>query len=225
MPTTPAAAVSPFEPVLRHDVDRLPKQFVDQYLVGPDDDERTVLTGEMDRVWHRPRWIWPILRVLAVVDIIFPEEGTGIPSEMVVEGMRDPGGGAAQLWLRSFAFPSPRRFDAVMTFDPREGRVVEWLRPRHLVQVVWDVTFEPPATMRIRAERIRVGRGRWRFGLPRWLGPVVTATETADGGDHITITLVVHHRALGDVFGYEGRFRVHREPRSGARRTGRSDPG
>lgn len=202
---------SPFEPVLRPDLDRLPQQFRDQYLVRPDDPERAVLSGTMHRVWHRPGWIWPMLRLLAVFDIIFPEQGSDITAEMIIEGADTPSGRAAQVWRRSFAFSSPRRFDAIMTFDSHEGRVVEWLRPRNLIEVVWDVAFEPPATIRITANRIRLGRGRWRFTLPKWAGPDVSAVETADADCHITIDLVVRHPWLGDVFGYEGRFHVRRE--------------
>ena len=171
---------SPFEPVLRRDLDRLPQQFRDQYLVGPDDAERAVLTGTTHRVWHRPRWIWPMLRLLAVFDIIFPEQGSDVAAEMIIEGADDPSGRATQVWRRSFAFSSPRRFDAIMTFDSHQGRVVEWLRPANLIEVVWDVAFEPPATIRIIANRARIGRGRWHFTLPRWAGPEVSAVETAD---------------------------------------------
>jgi hypothetical protein len=53
-----------------------------------------------------------MLRLLAVFDIIFPEQG--------IEGADDPSGRAAQVWRRSFAFSSPRRFDAIMTFDSHE---------------------------------------------------------------------------------------------------------
>ncbi len=208
---SPAEAISPFEPVLGGDVGRLPPQFRDQYLVRPGETERAVLRGAMGRIWHRPRWLWPVLRVLATLDIIFPEQGRNIEAEMTVDGVLDATGRSCQTWKRSFNLPRPRRFDATMSFDPALGRVVEWLRPRDLIEVVWDVAFEPPATIRIATERMRFGRGRRRVTLPRWLTPDVIATETAVGADEITIELVVRHRWLGDVFGYEGRFRVTRE--------------
>lgn len=205
------AGGSPFEAVLRHQADLLPQQFVNQYLVGPDDSERALLVGTMERIWHRPKAIWPLLRMLAVLDIIFPEQGTNVPATMTVEGFWASGGRPAQTWRRSFALPTTRRFDAVMSFDSEVGRVVEWLRPWQLIEVVWEVAFEPPSTMRITAERMRIGRGSRRVSLPTWLTPSVIAVETAVGDQDIAIKLLVSHAWLRDFFGYEGRFRVTRE--------------
>lgn len=140
---------------------------------------------------------------------------------MIVHGFWDQHGRAAQGWNRSFYFPKPRRFDATMTFDPELNRVVEWLRPWNLFEVVWEVVFEPPDTIRIVAERVRVGWRTRRWTLPAWASPHVQAVERAVGDSHIWIDLLVGNRIMGDIFGYEGRFHVRREPKPtlpGARR-------
>ena len=209
--------ISPFEAVLDRDANALPRQFVDQYFVRPSDVDHAVLVGSMSRIWHRPRWIWPMLRVLAVFDIIFPEQGINVPAEMTIQGLRDSSGRPAQAWRRSFALLSPRRFDAIMSFDRDMDRVVEWLKPWNLIEVIWDVAFDPPRTIRITAARMRLGRGSRRVTLPTWMVPRVSAIETAVGDHEITISLVVSHPLLGDFFGYDGRFNVRRESTASSR--------
>ena len=72
----------------------------------------------------------------------------------------------------------------------------------------WDVRFVPPETLVIegRTAFVRVGR-RWRR-LPCPLVPNVRAVERAVGVNRIHVELVVAHRRLGPVFGYEGTFEL-----------------
>ena len=83
--------------------------------------------------------------------------------------------------------------------------------------VVWNVAFEPPATIRIVTERLRVGVGSARITLPRWSAVEVHVSETAleEQRQQIAVDLVVQHPWLGAIFGYAGRFQVRREPKDG----------
>jgi uncharacterized protein (TIGR01777 family) len=217
MTPPPMGSHSPFFPVLAGAVEGMPGVLRDQYLVRPADDYRVVLEGTMDRIWHRPFWLWPLFRLLAVFDILFPEQGRNVEASMVVEGLHDGQGGDVQTWRRAFAFRRPRRFDATMTFDPRLARVVEHVRPGGVLEVVWNVRFEPPATIWIVTEGMRFGVGRCRMTLPRWAAVEVRVSETAlgDQSDAIAVDLVVRQRWLGEIFGYAGRFQVRREAKEG----------
>jgi uncharacterized protein len=215
--TTPLKPASPFFPVLGGAVEDLPGVLRDQYLVRPTDDYRVVLEGTMDRIWHQPFWLWPFLRLLAIFDILFPEQGNHIEASMMVEGRHDKQGRGTQTWHRTFQFRKPRRFDATMAFDLRRARVVEWMGPFNVLEVVWNVTFEPPATIRIETEGIRVGMGRGRMVLPRWASVEVRVSETAllGGSEAIAVDLAVRQLWLGEIFGYTGRFQVRRERKEG----------
>ena len=171
----------------------------------------------MDRIWHRPFWLWPFFRLLAAFDILFPEQGSNVVGSMIVEGLHDGQGGGAQTWRRTFEFRRPRRFDATMAFDFRLARVVERMGPFGVLEVVWNVTFEPPATIRIVTEGIRFGVGRCRIALPRWAAMEVRVSETAlgDRSDTIAVDLAVRQPWLGEIFGYAGRFQVRREVKEG----------
>ncbi len=208
-------SASPFFPVLGGVTEALPGVLRAQYLLRPTDDERVVLEGAMDRIWHRPFWLWPFFRLLALFDILFPEQGHNIQASMVVEGQPNEYACGAQTWCRTFLFRTPRHFDATMEFDPTLGRVVEHVGPDGVLEVVWDVTFEPPATIRIVTSGLRVGVGRFRIRLPRWATVEVQVSEMAleAQSQQITVDLEVRHPWLGAIFGYAGRFQVRKEQR------------
>jgi uncharacterized protein (TIGR01777 family) len=210
---TPLESRSPFFPVLSGVVNDLPEVLRDQYLVRFEDPYRVVLEGTMDRIWHRPFWLWPFLRLLAIFDILFPEQGNDIEASMVVEGQPGRQGGGAQTWHRAFRFNKLRRFNATMVFDQRLARVVERLEPFGILEVVWNVTFEPPDTIRIGTEDIRAGVDRCRMVLPRWVSVEVEVSETAllDRNGTIAVAFVIRQPWLGEIFGYTGRFQVRKE--------------
>ncbi len=215
--TMPLGLHSPFFPVLAAAVENLPAVLRDQYLVRPSDPYRVVLEGRMDRIWHQPFWLWPFLRLLALFDILFPEQGRDIEASMIVEGRHDGQGGSAQTWYRTFQFRRPRHFNATMTFDLRLARVVERMAPFGMLEVLWNVTFEPPATIRIETCGMRVGVNRLRIALPRWASVEVRVSETAlsERSETIAVNLAVRQPWLGEIFGYTGRFQVHREMKEG----------
>jgi uncharacterized protein len=211
--TTPDGTYSPFFPLLASIRDDLPEVLRDQYLVRPTDPYRVVFEGIMDRIWHRPFWLWPVLRVCACFDILFPEQGKDIGALMVVEGQYDGQGGGGQTWKRTFRFRHPRHFNATMRFDLYQARVVEHMAPLDLVEVVWNVRYEKPSTIYIETEGIRVGVSRFRVTLPRWASAQVRVRETAlvDRPETIIVDLRVQQPWLGEIFGYTGQFRVRRE--------------
>jgi hypothetical protein len=183
-------------------------------MVIPLFDAVGVPRDSMDRIWHRPFWLWPLFRLLAVFDTLFPEHGSNIQASMTVVGLSNVYACGAQLWRHAFLFRTPRRVDATMAFDPKLARMVERVRPGGVLEVVWNVAFKPPATIRIVTEGMRVGIGRFRITLPHWSAVAVHVSETAlnKQRQRIAVDLVVQHPWLGAIFGYAGQFQARREP-------------
>src|SRR5215472_5131832 len=207
----PPADASPFASVLSPIGAQLASPLHDQYLLSPLDHHRVRLTGQMHKIWHRPRWIRPLLVLLSWWSILVPETGTNVPADMLVAVGYDRRGRPCQVWERCFAFGRRRRrFTSVMVYDARRRTVVERLGPGGLIQVPWRMRIMATGGLRIDVEGLWLGR----FRLPRAISADVIAIEQALDARTVQIELVVNHRLLGPVFGYEGRFQADREPLS-----------
>ena len=188
---------SPFESLLASEPE-LPGVFREQFL-----GESGLLEGRMDRVWRRGRLLRPVFSALAAARLLFPETGHDVPARLRLS----LDGDGRQHWRRDFRFPRLRRFDAVLASD-RELGLVELLGPGGRIAMPWEVRFVPPGMLVIEGRNafVRVGR-RW-CPLPGPLVPTVRAVERAVGPSRIHVELVVAHRRLGPVFGYEGTFEL-----------------
>ena len=204
---------SPFAHIFAAYSEMPPSVLCDQYIVSADTPYRVILEGTMDRIWHRPAWLWPFFWLLIWIDLLFPETGTHIPATMNVTGRRAANGHDYQTWDRTFVFPPLRRFNAIMVYDPTQDCVVERLGPGHLLQMAWTIRFLAPASIEIMTTSCTVRVGRQRFHLPDFLYPSVRAVQTAllDRPDTIHIDLVMTHAWLGPIFGYNGKFSLRRE--------------
>lgn len=206
---------SPFDTDLRPHVDDLPSAFREQFLTPADAPYEIVLNGEMDNVWHRPRWLWPLFWLSARFDMLFPETGIRVPAAMVIAGGKHRDGRPYQTWQRTFRFPKPRRFNATMEYDERAGQLIELLGPANALRLEWGTRFAPPLTIEIWTKRAALRAGRLRLPLPRWLTGTVRVVERADAhlGDTIHVDLTISHTLFGQVFGYTGTFQLRRRAR------------
>jgi hypothetical protein len=198
----------PFDPLFAKVQAEFPLAFQYQFLHSVDTESVVLLEGTMDKVWHRPVWLWPLFWLLAQVDILFPETGMQIPASMQVIGGRDEQHQPYQKWDRVFSFNRLRYFNAIMAYDQRRQCVVEWLGPWNVIQVAWDIRFQPPTTIRIVTKGCRLIIGGIQLPLLRWFYPQVKATETVVANDLIHIDLEVSHPLLGVIFGYDGYFQI-----------------
>ena len=83
----------------------------------------------MERVWHRRRWLRPILGLLARWAVLYPEQGSNVPTRMLIAPARDRRGRPVHIWRRTFAFPAERRIDAELAYEPELGQLVDgWAR-------------------------------------------------------------------------------------------------
>lgn len=165
----------------------------------------------METIWHRPRWVGPILRFLARWAVLYPETGANVPTRMLIAPGLDRHGRPRHVWRRTFAFPAERHIDAEIVYEPKLNQVVEWMGPRKSFEMAWRPFFLPPRSIEVRAELRAIRLGRVRLPLPRPLRVTARAIDTAGpGDDEVRCDLVVSHPLLGPVFGYVGDFRVTR---------------
>lgn len=203
---------SPFDAALAGYGPQLPPVFHTQFLAPGEPSTPFKLVGHMDRIWHRPRWLWPAFWLLAQIDALFPETGLMVPASMTVTSYEDASGQYCQTWQRTFWLKPRRYFNATMLFDPRLGKVVELVGPSGILRVAWDISFHPPVTIEIRAAEIWVRLGPWHVRLPDRLRMHVEAVERADPShnDAIHIQLTISQPPFGPIFGYEGSFHLCR---------------
>ena len=168
----------------------------------------------MTRVWHRPRWLGPVFRLLARHGVLVAGAGNDIAMTLEMIPRWDTMGRPYNVCARRFDFPDPARFDTLKTWDGGLQRLVEYVgRGRHLF-VVWRTT-RSGQTIAFETERIAIIARRRRLWLPAWLWKAFVGrtlfTQTAKPDGHsIEISLVLTSSLLGDVFGYEGTFEVRR---------------
>ena len=203
---------SPFAPALRRHAESLPRVFRDQFLLPAEAPYHSVLEGVLDRVWHRPRWVWPILWTLAQGNVIFPDVGEHIRVSMTIRTQRAAGGQPYQHWRRTFHFPRLRFFNALATYDARIGKVVEWIYPTRRLGLPWELELQGPRKLVITSSRCFLRLGRRRLWLPRWLSPQVRAVLRADTEDDslLHINVAIAHLLRTPIFGYHGTFHVRR---------------
>jgi hypothetical protein len=199
---------SPFDLALGPYRDTLPAAFKKQYLISVDSGCIAVFDGISDRIWHRPRWLWPLFWVLAHFNILFPETGTNIPATMKITGGRDRFGQPYHNWDRIFSFARPRYFNAVMAYDIRRQCVVEHFTSMNLLSMTWEISFYAPARLEIITSTCRLNLGALQIPLHRLFHPHVRVVESALDEDNIRVELVMSHPLLGDIFGYSGNYTV-----------------
>jgi hypothetical protein len=157
----------------------------------------------MRRVWHRHHWLKPFFALLAWADIFFPETGNHIPASMVIA--QAPNGVA---WRRTFWFPRVRRFNALMTAEA--DAVLERVGPGGVLEIPWAVRLLQPDLIEITTRRLMFHVGPVRIPVPAPMQVVVRVVERAID-DGVQVDLLLRHRLLGPIFGYDGSFRVQRE--------------
>ena len=197
---------SPFENIFPQT--GFPPAFRMQYLLPVDAGQVVLFNGISDRVWHRPRWLWPFFWALSHFNILFPETGTNIPATMTLTGGRDAKGAPYQRWDRVFSFARPRYFNAVMAYDAQRQRVIEFFTPTNLLSMTWEISFHAPTRIEIITSTCQLHFGARQIRLPRLLHPHVHVIENALDDQTIQMSLTMSHPFLGEMFGYEGTYTV-----------------
>lgn len=209
---------TPFTQALASSAAQLPGVFRVQFLLAPEESERTLLEGEMLRVWIGHRWMRPIFAVLGRLGILVGQMGEHIPTTLLITASRGSQGEPRQAYDRTLRFASPAHFNTIMAYVPDAGRAAEYFGPGHRLFMLWEIDFHAldRLTMQTAAFGVRLFGRHWSLprGLGRWLGGAADFEQLAlaDPPDCTRINLIMRHPLFGSVFGYEGVFHVRRIP-------------
>ena len=221
-PVTPRRepSYSPWEAVFADHLDRMPSQFVDQFLRSPDEQFVPLIIGTMSRVWHRPRWLRPAFEWLAEHGILVSGEGSDVPMTLTMLPRCSSSGRPYNICLRLFEFGRPARWNTIKTWDPTLRRLVEYVGRRRRLMVVLDTSYDGAGVLTFETERIAVRFARRLIWLPPWLWRATMGTmrfvqSARPDGRTIDISLTLTQSLLGAVFGYEGSFEIVRSDELG----------
>jgi Domain of unknown function (DUF4166) len=202
---------SPFQHVLSKHADALPEVFRTQYMTSLVDGDAIVLTGEMESVWRRGRWLWPAFWAMSLIGALFTEVGVNIKTSLTITSSIGPGTKTEQLWRRKFEFKSTRYIESKAKFHPQTGRIIESSGWGGLLWTEWDIEFRPPVTLLYLPAKAGIAIGQMRIAVPGLLMPRFRGVQTATGPNSTRIEVALNHPWLGDIFGYVGHFNLSTE--------------
>ena len=213
--TRTAPPRTPLSFVLAPFAAEMPKAFAAQFLEPINFGDAVVLTGTVDEVWHRPRWIALFLWLSTLPNVLFPETGQNIPARLVISPVKTLDGRSVQFWRRTFLFPRPRRFNATLAYDPTGHSRIEALGPGGVLETDWSARYVPPSRLVIRSRSAWIRLRSHRIPLHRVLTPRVRVVQdAAPTSDAVRVDFLMRHPLLGEIFGYRGSFRSSRRVRN-----------
>lgn len=174
--------------------------------------------GVMDRVWHGRFYTLPFLYVGTWRRIMFPEYGQNIPFTIENYAYVDPFGRETVTWLRTFQTRRPRRFDAYMIYSARRSKIVDYLGTHQHLAVDIDLSVDERGGIRLRSGEQRFYERALGFRFPPFFSGIADVCEWYDdSASQYRISVNVHNRHWGPLFGYEGHFDVEWLPTDPAR--------
>jgi hypothetical protein len=166
-------------------------------------------SGTMSEIWHGPLYTMPFLYVGSWRRIMFPERGENVPFTIRNYAYIDNYGRETVTWIRNFATPTPRRFDAYMIFSPQRNLIVDYLGTHQHLAVDIDLSVDKRGGLCLRSSEQRFYE-RWiDFRFPLLFSGVAEVCEWYEDSDqrfHIEVN--VTNRVWGPLFGYRGSFDI-----------------
>ncbi len=197
----------------------LPREFVEQFLAHPERAYDVVLEGVMQRIWHRPRWLRLLLRLLGRLGILVPREGENIRSTLSIVPGRYADGTPFHEWNRTFYFDPPLHFNTTVVYDHKMQNLADVVGNPRFLHMVWRGRYHPPDTFTLETVGNALRIGKRLFYLPRWLwaltlGSVDFSQKAHKDDDNVVdVDLRIVHPIFGEVFGYQGTFEAVRYPK------------
>lgn len=144
---------------------------------------------------------------------MFPEQGQHVPFTIRNYAYRDPLGRETVTWIRRFATPKTRRFDAYMIYSEERGCIVDYLGTHQHLAVDLKLTVASNGGLRLESGAQRFHEGLITFPFPLLLSGVAEVCEWYDDEQEcFRIEVSAANRAWGRLFGYSGRFQVDWQP-------------
>lgn len=195
-----------FERAMGADFARLHPMLQRRFGVGLDAGYACVGRGTMSRIRRGPWWTVPFLQFGRLRNILVPDVGENVPFAIHNYPYRDPLGRETVTFVREYAIAGRRRrFDATMI--AAGGRVVDYLGTHQHLVVDLDLTAEPDGSLLLRSGPQRFYEGPFGFRFPMLFSGYATLRERFDDASgEFVVSLEVHNRRFGLLFGYDGRF-------------------
>jgi hypothetical protein len=205
-----------FERALGADFDRLHPMMRRRFGVGLDSGEACVGRGVMSRIRRGPWWTVPFLQIGRLRNILIPEVGVDIPFRIENYPYRDPLGRETVTFVREYDIAGHhRRFDATMILVG--DRIVDYLGTHQHLAVDLDLAVDAEGALLLGSGAQRFYEGPFAFRFPMLFSGRATLRERFDDADGLFhVSLEVHNRWLGFLFGYEGTFECEWVPASDA---------
>jgi hypothetical protein len=198
-----------YQRALGSDFARLHSQIQRRFGFASADGVASVGRGVMDEIWRGPFWTLPFLGVGAWRRILLPVRGRDVPFTIENFAYVDPHGRETVTWVRTFATPRPRRFDAYMVWSERRGCIVDYLGSHQHLAVDIDLSVDAEGGLRLRSGEQRFREGPVDFRFPLLFSGVADVREWYDDrAERFRILVDVRNRVWGPLFGYRGSFEV-----------------
>ena len=177
------------------------------------DNRACVGSGTMDEIWHGPLYTMPFLYIGSWRRIMFPERGKNVPFTIRNYAYVGEYGRETVTWIRNFATPTPRRFDAYMIFSSQRERIVDYLGTHQHLAVDIDLSVDGRGGLCLRSGDQRFYEGCVGFHFPLLFSGIADVCEWYEESDqrfHIEVNVSNH--VWGPLFGYRGSFDIEWQP-------------
>ncbi len=203
-----------YQRALGSDFQRLHPQIQRRFGFCSEDNIASIGTGVMDEVWRGRPYTLPFLYIGTWRRIMFPERGRNVPFTIENYAYRDSFGRETVTWVRTFEITRMRRFDATMIYSENRGCIVDYLGShQHLAVDIRLAVDEQTRGMRLRAGAQRLYEGVIGLPFPMIFSGVADVCEWFDDDSgKFRISVNVHNRLWGPLFGYRGSFDVEWKP-------------
>lgn len=193
----------------------LPKVFASQFYHDSESEE-LVVKGELEDIWYKPRFLFPLFWLLEKCGILIAERRNNVSTTLKVTAVSSKDFGMCQVWRRRFMADRTKKFDVRVVYDSKTKRAVDLVGPFEVLALGWDLSSQGDTfCIDVATAGIRVGtRFLW---MPSFLWPYLLGRETfrqtvvdeAEG--RFSIQLHIEHPVFGPIFGYSGNFVVEQD--------------
>jgi CubicO group peptidase (beta-lactamase class C family) len=174
--------------------------------------------GTMARIRRGPWWTVPFLLIGRLRHILVADTGSDVPFTIENYPYRDPFGRETVTFVREYRVRRrPARFDATMVLDPVRRVVVDYLGTHQHLAVDLELEVDDRGGLVLRSSEQRFYEGPVGFRFPMaFSGTALLREHWDDERQAFRISLEVHNRVLGFLFGYEGWFSCEFPPATDA---------
>lgn len=202
-----------YQRALGSDFARLHPETQRRFALTSDAGIASIGRGIMTEVWRGAFFTLPFLYVGTWRRIMFPEVGRDIPFTIENYAYRDSLGRETVSWVRTFQSSRTRRFDAYMIYSEPRQMIIDYLGSHQHLAVEIALRVDDEGGLCLRSGIQRFYEGPVAFTFPQALSGVADVREWFDeqsGRHHISVD--VHNRRWGRLFGYRGSFDVQYVP-------------